>query len=160
MRISDWSSDVCSSDLINRHSVGFLAPSYVDGNIIVGADSSTNPFGRDLTVYRTFIEQGAGTGRRNEVESNLYRIVAGLEGNIGAWSWDVSANLQHLNQFTNSGRDIVRQRLQKAVDAPDDLYPLRCEDTPGCIQIDLFGPAGSIPQAQPDSENGRATCRE
>src|SRR3546814_8578740 len=33
----------------NRHSVGFLAPSYVDGNIIVGADSSTNPFGRDLT---------------------------------------------------------------------------------------------------------------
>src|SRR3546814_19056615 len=56
-----------------------------------------------------------------------------------------------LNQFTNSGRDIVRQRLQKAVDAPDDLYPLRCEDTPGCIPIDLFGPAGSITQAQLDS---------
>src|SRR3546814_13952964 len=60
---------------------------------------------------------------------------------ISYWSSDVCS----------SDLDIVRKRLQKAVDAPDDLYPLRCEDTPGCIPIDLFGPAGSITQAQLDS---------
>ncbi|HWK36733.1 TonB-dependent receptor [Sphingomonas sp.] len=133
-----------------RHSLGFLAPDYYDGTVTVGAASPTNPFGRDLTVYRTFVEEGLGNSRRNEVDAKLYRIVAGLEGKVGSWNWDVSANVQHLDQYTNSGFGIVQSRFQLAIDDPTRKFYLNttCAQTAGCVPINLFGPAGSITEAQ------------
>ncbi len=135
------------SGFSHRTSLGFLAPDYFDGTITVSADNRFNPFGRDLVAYRTLVEEGLSAGRRSAVESNLYRIVTGLEGQFGStWRWDVSANLQHLNQYTDSGKGVVTARLQRAV-GPDAA----CAAYTGCIPIDLFSAVGSITQAQLDS---------
>jgi outer membrane receptor protein involved in Fe transport len=131
----------------HRTSFGYLAPDYFDGGITVSANNMYNPFGRDLVAYRTLVEEGKGTGRINAVESNLYRIVAGLEGKIaGSWKWDVSANFQHLNQFTNAGRGVVTSRLQRAAGPT-----AACLAYAGCVPINLFGPAGTVTQAMLDS---------
>ncbi len=131
----------------NRHSVGFLAPDYYDGNLTVSASNVYNPFGRDLVAYRTLVEEGLGSGRRNEVESNLYRVIGGLEGSIGsAWKWDISGNFQHLNQYTNAGKGVVLSRLQRAVGPASG-----CVASAGCIPVNLFGGVGSVTQAMLDS---------
>lgn len=123
-----------------RKSAAFLAPNYFDGNLTVGANNIYNPFGSELTVYRTIIEQGSGAARLNNVDSKTYRIVAGLEGEIGSnWRWDVSGNYQKLDQKSDLGRGIVRARIAHA--ASDD-----CNSDPTCIPINLFGPAGTITQ--------------
>jgi iron complex outermembrane receptor protein len=131
----------------NRRSLGYLAPDYTDGGTTVSALNVYNPFGRDLVLYRTFVEEGMGTGRKSEVESNLYRIVAGLEGTIGSsWKWDVSANYQHLNQYTDTGKGVVQSRLNRAA-GPNAA----CLAYTGCVPINLFGAPGSITQAMLDS---------
>jgi len=128
-----------------RKSHAYLAPNYYDGNLVVGANNIYNPFGTELTVYRTIIEQGAGAARANDVDSKTYRIVAGLEGEIGSsWKWDVSGNYQRLDQYTDAGRGIVRSRIAYA--ASD-----ACNTDPTCLPINLFGPAGSITQEMIDS---------
>ncbi|WP_336957709.1 TonB-dependent receptor [Sphingobium aquiterrae] len=135
------------SGFSHRTSLGFLAPDYFDGTITVSAANRFNPFGRDLVAYRTLVEEGLGAGRRSAVESNLYRIVAGLEGELGTtWHWDASANIQHLNQYTDSGKGVVTSRLQRAV-GPDAA----CAAYAGCIPINLFAGVGSITAAQLDS---------
>ncbi|MBU3076840.1 TonB-dependent receptor [Sphingomonas quercus] len=136
---------------VRRKSLGFLAPDYfgaVFGQpITVSANNDYNPFGVDLDVSRTIIEQPLSGRRLSDVSAKTYRIVGGLEGTIGdsSWKWDVSYNYQKLDQFTNGGRGILYPRLQEAA-GDSDL----CRATPGCVPINLLGGPGTITQAMID----------
>lgn len=148
----DLSSNVTAfveASFNSRTSLGFLAPDYVDPSsaVVVSANNIYNPFGFDVIAIRTLGELGKGNTRKNEVDSKLYRIVAGLEGTIGdAWKWDISGNYQKLNLFRNGGRSLDIARLRRAVGDP-----AICAVTQGCIPVNLFGAPGSISKAMLDS---------
>ncbi|WP_136162541.1 TonB-dependent receptor [Sphingomonas flavalba] len=141
----------------SRNSLGFLAPDYFDpssgtnpglGNgVIVSAANQFNPFGFDVFAIRTLQELGKGRTRMNDVNSKVYRIVAGLEGKFtDAWKWDVSANFQKLDMFRNGGRSLDIVRLQRAVGDP-----ALCAATAGCIPVNVFGGPGSVTEAMLNS---------
>jgi outer membrane receptor protein involved in Fe transport len=127
----------------NRKSLGFLAPDYFgDGQVTVSKDNMYNPFGVDLVVQRTILEQPHDEVRENSVNSNTYRVVMGLKGDFSStWKWDVSANFQHLGQYTYAGRGLVLNRLLRAA-GPTDA----CLAVAGCVPINLFGGVGTITQ--------------
>src|SRR3546814_4547047 len=54
MRISDWSSDVCSSDLLRRKRVTEMIP---------GTSATTPPQRRPVILHVSFDEAGAAIGR-------------------------------------------------------------------------------------------------
>src|SRR3546814_1791261 len=74
MRISDWSSDVCSSDLPLHHDLALL-------------DSRPDP---TAPFYWTGFPNAAGLGG-SASDSDVWQIQAGLSGKLPTlgWSWDV-----------------------------------------------------------------------
>lgn len=127
----------------NRKSLGFFAPDYFifSNDVVVSANNDYNPFGRDLRAARTLLEVSrTGVPRSKDVDSNLYRIVAGLEGKIGTtWNWELSGNYQKLDYYSYGGRTLQRERLKIAAGDSDV-----CRATPGCVPFNLFGKTGSI----------------
>lgn len=126
----------------NRKSLGFLAPDYFDtfNNYVVDENNDYNTFGRDLRVARTLLETlQFGATRKNDIESNLYRVVGGLEGKLGAFNWELAGNFATLGLFNDGGRTLERARLQRALGDSDV-----CRTITGCVPIDLFGATGSV----------------
>jgi outer membrane receptor protein involved in Fe transport len=127
-----------------RKSAGFLAPDYfgaVYGDpIILSANNDFNPFGVDLSVARTIGEQPFRGRRQSSVTADVSRLVAGVEGEIGAWKWDISYNHQDLDQLTFDGEGVLRDRLQQAAGDSDDC---RAAGN-GCVPINLLGGPGTI----------------
>jgi outer membrane receptor protein involved in Fe transport len=127
-----------------RHSVGYLAPDYfgaVYGDpIILSANNDFNPFGVDLSVARSIGEQPFRGRRQSNVTSDVSRFVAGVEGGLGSWKWDLSFNNQNLDQLTFGGEGVLRDRLQQAA---GDSDVCRAAGN-GCVPINLLGDADSI----------------
>jgi iron complex outermembrane receptor protein len=127
-----------------RKSQGYLAPDYfgaVFGDpIILSANNDFNPFGVDLSVARTIGEQPFRGRRQSQVTADVSRFVAGLEGGLGAWSWDVSYNHQNLDQLTFAGEGVLRDRLQQAAGDSDECRAA----SNGCVPINLLGGPGTI----------------
>jgi iron complex outermembrane receptor protein len=127
-----------------RKSQGYLAPDYfgaVFGDpIILSANNDFNPFGVDLSVARTIGEQPFRGRRQSQVTSDVSRFVAGLEGGIAAWQWDVSYNHQNLDQLTFAGEGVLRDELTQAA---GDSDACRAAGN-GCVPINLLGGPGTI----------------
>ena len=127
-----------------RRSKGYLAPDYfgaVYGDpIILSANNDFNPFGVDLSVARTIGEQPFRGRRQSNVTSDVSRFVAGIEGGVGDWKWDLSYNHQNLDQLTFGGEGVLRDRLQQAAGDSDDC---RAAGN-GCVPINLLGGEGTI----------------
>jgi len=127
-----------------RRSTGYLAPDYfgaVYGDpIILSANNEFNPFGVDLSVARTIGEQPFRGRRQSDVTSDVSRFVAGIEGGIGEWKWDLSYNHQNLDQLTFGGEGVLRERLQQAA---GDSDACRAAGN-GCVPINLLGAEGTI----------------
>ena len=127
-----------------RRSTGYLAPDYfgaVYGDpIILSANNDFNPFGVDLSVARTIGEQPFRGRRQSDVTSDVSRFVAGVEGGIGEWKWDLSYNHQNLDQLTFGGEGVLRDRLQQAAGDSDDC---RAAGN-GCVPINLLGGPDTI----------------
>jgi outer membrane receptor protein involved in Fe transport len=127
-----------------RESQGYLAPDYfgaVYGDpIILSANNDFNPFGVDLSVARTIGEQPFRGRRQSQVTADVLRFVTGLEGEIGAWKWDVSYNHQNLEQLTFTGEGVLRDRLQQAAGDSDEC---RAAGN-GCVPINILGGPGTI----------------
>ena len=127
-----------------RRSTGYLAPDYfgaVYGDpIILSANNDFNPFGVDLSVARTIGEQPFRGRRQSDVTSDVSRFVAGIEGGIGEWKWDLSYNHQNLDQLTFGGEGVLRERLQQAA---GDSDACRAAGN-GCVPINLLGAEGTI----------------
>jgi iron complex outermembrane receptor protein len=132
------------SSFNRRKSQGYLAPDYfgaVFGDpIVLSANNDFNPFGVDLSVARTIGEQPLRGRRQSDVTAEVTRFVAGLEGEIGEWRWDVSYNHQHLDQLTFGGEGVLRERLQQAAGDSDEC---RAAGN-GCVPINLLGGPGTI----------------
>lgn len=74
----------------NRSQAGGAAtPLSADAGLTVPADHPDNPFGQavDIDRYRT-VDAGP---RVWDIESDTLRLVAGLRGDLGLWTWDISA---------------------------------------------------------------------
>ncbi len=127
-----------------RRSVGYLAPDYfgaVYGDpIVLSANNDFNPFGVDLSVARSIGEQPFRGRRQSNVTSDVSRFVAGVEGELGSWKWDVSFNNQNLDQLAFNGEGVLRDRLQQAA---GDSDACRAAGN-GCVPINLLGDADSI----------------
>jgi iron complex outermembrane receptor protein len=127
-----------------RRSTGYLAPDYfgaVYGDpIIISASNDFNPFGVDLSVARTIGEQPFRGRRQSDVTSDVSRFVAGIEGRVGEWKWDLSYNHQNLDQLTFGGEGVLRERLQQAAGDSDEC---RAAGN-GCVPINLLGAEGTI----------------
>jgi len=127
-----------------RRSTGYLAPDYfgaVYGDpIILSANNDFNPFGVDLSVARTIGEQPFRGRRQSNVTSDVSRFVAGVEGGIGEWKWDLSYNHQNLDQLTFGGEGVLRDRLQQAA---GDSDVCRAAGN-GCVPINLLGGPDTI----------------
>jgi len=139
----------------HRESLGFLAPDAfgeVFGDpVIVEANNDFNPFGVDLSVARTIIEQDMEDIRQNNVDSTTRRIIFGLRGDIADprgynWNWDISYNSQRLDQFTFGGNGVIRHRIQQAAGDSDECRAARN----GCVPINLLGAAGTVTQEMLD----------
>lgn len=130
----------------NRHSRGFLAPDYIGAvfgdPVTISAANDFNPFGRDLSVARTFIEENPINVRQSDVEASTYRFVGGLQGDWNDWHWDVAYNHQQLHQYTFGGRGLVRDLVRQAA---GDSNACRAASN-GCVPINLLGAEGSITQ--------------
>ena len=80
------------------------------------ADMPTHPFyQQDLTMRRRTVDIG---NRRKEVENDYFRTVLGLEGELGAWSWETAYSYiksdaveRGVDGFPNS------RRVQEAIDS-------------------------------------------
>lgn len=131
----------------NRESYGFLAPNYfgsVFGEpVTLSANNDYNPFGVDLDVARTIIEQldyPDTQARINDVTADTYRLVTGLEGELGGWNWDVAYNHQQLNQFNYGGYNRVMAWIRQAA---GDSDACRAANN-GCVPINLLGAPGTV----------------
>jgi outer membrane receptor protein involved in Fe transport len=131
----------------NRQSYGFLAPNYfgsVFGEpVTLSANNDFNPFGVDLDIARTIIEQldyPDTQARISDVDASTHRIVAGLQGELAGWGWDVSYNHQQLHQFTYGGYNRVMEWIRQAAGDSDACRAA----TNGCVPINLLGAPGSI----------------
>lgn len=99
--------------------------------IVVGADNPFNPFGSGpgrlpgldpaevptsglglvTSTYRAF-----DTGNRTiDVDSRLYRILAGFRGNSGDWSWEMAGLYSEANTKDTEGNRISSSALQTAL---------------------------------------------
>src|SRR3546814_15582636 len=93
MRISDWSSDVCSSDLVARRLKADLF-------ISIHADSAGNPDARGATVYTLSEVASDREAARLAARENKSDIINGVD--LGTEASDVSSKI---------GRASCRERV-------------------------------------------------
>ncbi|RYZ57485.1 MAG: TonB-dependent receptor [Proteobacteria bacterium] len=115
------------------------------GGITVAADNPYNPFGVELTdVRKRFVELGP---REQESDSDTFRVVAGLQGEVKKWTWDVSANHGESDIRTTNRNIINKTNLMLGLAGPGACGNLA---NLGCVPVNILGPAGSIDGAQAD----------
>jgi iron complex outermembrane receptor protein len=138
-----------------RDSFSFLAPDAfgeVFGDpIFLHPNNDFNPFGVELSVARTIIEQGAENVRQQNVDSHTQRMVVGVRGELGDprgsdWTWELSYNTQRLDDFRFAGNVTSRTRLQQAAGDSDECRAA----ANGCVPINLLGAPGTISQEMLD----------
>ncbi len=114
------------------------------GGIVVAADNPYNTFGQVLTdVKKRFLELGP---REIDTKSDTLRFVGGLQGEIGKWGWDVSANHGEVNVSSTTQNLVNKSNLIVGLGGPGACGALA---TLGCVPVNVLGPYGSIdgPQA-------------
>src|SRR3546814_6326030 len=107
MRISDWSSDVCSSDLVARRLKADLF-------ISIHADSAGNPDARGATVYTLSEVASDREAARLAARENKSDIINGVD--LGKEASDVSSILIDLAQRdTMNASSSFEALLQRAM---------------------------------------------
>jgi len=143
-KLSEGLNAFVEASFSRRKSQGYLAPDYfgaVYGDpVILSANNDFNPFGVDLSVARTIGEQPFHGRRQAQVTSDVSRIVAGIEGEVAAWKWDLSYNHQNLDQLTFEGEGVLRDLLIQAAGDSDDCRAASND----CVPINLLGGPGTI----------------
>src|SRR3546814_764755 len=149
MRISDWSSDVCSSDLLNGEvqinddwstyfstnvthatSCGRYAP--VPGVVVIAPDAAQNPVpGATTYLYHRFAAAG---NRDTETNANAYDIMLGFRGTVGD-TVDVDFGVRYNTyRYDEFGRNyIVGSLAEQAIN--DGLYNIY---DPGATPVDVL----------------------
>lgn len=95
--------------------------------IDVGAGNPTNPLAQDIQVIYRFEELGP---RRDEFETNVYNVLAGIGGYAGSWDWELAAGYGRVDAEVKGVNGYARAAdLQAAVDAGT---------------LNLFGPSPSF----------------
>ncbi|WP_133406134.1 TonB-dependent receptor plug domain-containing protein [Parashewanella tropica] len=100
---------------------GAGSPSF--NELTMAGDNPNHPFadqpnhefhGKDLTMRRRMVDIG---NRLKRVDSNYYRAIVGLEGEINDWSWEVAYNFIK-SQSVERGVDGFpnKRRVQEAID--------------------------------------------
>ncbi|RLV58872.1 TonB-dependent receptor [Parashewanella curva] len=100
---------------------GAGSPSF--NELTMAGDNPNHPFadqpnhefhGKDLTMRRRMVDIG---NRLKRVDSNYYRAIIGLEGEINEWSWEVAYNFIK-SQSVERGVDGFpnKRRVQEAID--------------------------------------------
>lgn len=100
---------------------GAASPSF--DLLTMDADNPNHPFANDpthpfyqqeLTMRRRLVEIG---NREKQVDSDYYRVIFGLEGELGAWNWEVGYNYIK-TESTERGTDGFpnTRRVQEAID--------------------------------------------
>src|SRR3546814_18158973 len=104
MRISDWSSDVCSSDLLERHARGHRA---------VADHRDHAAFVAGARVGDRHAQRGGDGGRgMADAEGVVFALLA-----LGKWGYAVLV-LDGVDRVAAAGEDLVWVGL--VVDVPDD----------------------------------------
>ena len=106
----------------SRSSVrGAGSPSF--NELFMSADNPNNPFadlpdhmlhGQDLTMRRRMVDIG---NRVKEVDSDYYRVILGLEGELNDWNWEVAYNYIKSKAVERGVDGFPNQRrLQEVID--------------------------------------------
>src|SRR3546814_3363694 len=107
MRISDWSSDVCSSDLGRR---GNEAPPPL-GRAVSG---ERGPMSRARMTMRAVIERNTESGT-DEYSHPLPPVFATLHAALPCWVWSTSRRTVVDGDKTEIGGATCRERVCKSV---------------------------------------------
>jgi outer membrane receptor for ferrienterochelin and colicin len=95
-----------TADPTNRDHYG---AGQVPSDVIIPAYNPFNPFGVDLIDDVRFRIVPAGN-RKNEVQSDTPRLLAGLRGEVGDWNWETAA-MYTKSTYTNSNGGAHQDRL-------------------------------------------------
>jgi iron complex outermembrane recepter protein len=138
-------------------------PTLADGTNGIPASNYYNPFGVDLPFAARRIVEGPARELREDID--VWRLVAGLEGSIGARHWEVAAGVARGSSNTRSNGSFAGSRYVTALgpSGPAASGQIVCglrdpltgfvpaaNIIPGCVPLDIFDGAGSITQAQLD----------
>src|SRR3546814_20074460 len=109
MRISDWSSDVCSSDLLRRKRVTEMIP---------GTSATTPPQRRPVILHVSFDEAGAANGRLLAIALPPTRVAeTGESWQVAVFllAWWHGAGCGHFPLPPSTGRASCRGRVEQYV---------------------------------------------
>lgn len=160
-KISDMARVYTEFNFMDDHSVAQIAPSGLFfGNVyqltgqnplITSAMQTalgiTNGTATPVDVYigRRNVEGG---GRRDDLRHTMFRGVAGVKGDIGAFSYDASAQVGKVIYQEQYFNDFSVARAQKALDAVRDTNGnIVCRSVvdgtdPNCVPYNIFNPGG------------------
>ncbi len=163
-KISDMARVYTEFNFMDDHSVAQIAPSGLFfGNIyqltgenplITSAMQTalgiTNGSATPVDVYigRRNVEGG---GRRDDLRHTMFRGVAGVKGDIGAFSYDASAQIGKVIYQEEYFNDFSVARAQRALDAVRDTNGnIVCRSVvdgtdPNCVPYNIFNPGGVQP---------------
>ena len=115
------------------------------GDITVAADNQFNAFGVPISdVRRRLVELGP---REQASSSDTLRFVAGLQGEVKTWTWDLAANRGDVDVISQNKNIISKTNLMLGIGGPTACGPLT---TVGCVPVNILGGPGSITAAQLD----------
>lgn len=139
------------------------APYMISPGAGIPADNYYNPFGVVVPQGSRRLVELADRGFSQRVD--MWRVLAGVRGELGSWSWEVSAAMSDSNAVTRetglplterflngigpSGRDASDRIVCGAPDPDTGIVPADAVIA-GCVPINLFGGAGTITQEQLD----------
>lgn len=160
-KISDMARVYTEFNFMDDHSVAQIAPSGLFfGNLYqvtgenpyissamqtalgITAGSSTPV---DVYIGRRNVEGG---GRRDDLRHTMFRSVAGVKGDIGAFSYDASAQVGKVIYQEQYFNDFSVARAQKALDAVTDANGnIVCRSVvdgtdPNCVPYNIWQPGG------------------
>ncbi len=151
VKVSENVRTFFEASYVNRQSTLQLAPEpLIIGSggaaVTISAANQYNPFGRDFTTYsKRLVEFGPRTYAANV---DTFRVVAGLNGTVSTWAWDVSLNYGRTQWAQVDRGHITTSRLQNAIGPSDSagrcLTGVGGTVIPGCVPLNLFGGAGGI----------------
>jgi iron complex outermembrane receptor protein len=150
-----------------RKSAQQAAPAFYWTDLVVPTDSGIpadnyyNPFGVDVpSIGRRLVEAG---NRRIEQEVDLWRVLIGLEGRVGRWTWELALEGARSETTGLEKGFLALERLPPALgpSGPDDSGRIVCGSPdpatgrvpaasiiPDCVPLNLFGGAGSVTEEQ------------
>ncbi len=145
VKVSEYVRSFYEASYVNRQSTLQLAPEPLiigaGGNAVtISAANQYNPFGRDFTTYsKRLVEFGPRTYAANV---DTFRVVAGLNGTVSTWAWDVSLNYGRTQWAQVDRGHLTQSHLQNAIGPSDTaghcLTAVGGSVIPGCVPLDLF----------------------